>query len=144
MTESILLPSALTFSAIGGIILLDISFISSLLVQIIGYVFVLGGVFIGTKLIPRGRVDPQSKAVFITGCDTGFGHGLAVTLDRIGYRVFAGCLFPGKSNQSIFQFFSLPGGVPGGVVTRRGSHIHMVAYTSKRVRCEFILIPSQT
>ena len=96
MAESILLPSALIFFAIGGIILLDISFISSLLVQIIGYVCVLGGAFIGTKLIPRGRVNPQSKAVFITGCDTGFGHGLAVTLDRIGYRVFAGCLFPGR------------------------------------------------
>ena len=28
------------------------------------------------------------------GCDTGFGHELAIHLDKLGYRVFAGCLLP--------------------------------------------------
>uniref|UniRef100_A0A0B6ZPP7 Uncharacterized protein n=1 Tax=Arion vulgaris TaxID=1028688 RepID=A0A0B6ZPP7_9EUPU len=32
------------------------------------------------------------KHVFITGCDTGFGHLAAIQLDKIGFFVFAGCL----------------------------------------------------
>ncbi|OQR73506.1 D-beta-hydroxybutyrate dehydrogenase, partial [Tropilaelaps mercedesae] len=36
----------------------------------------------------------QLQAVFITGCDSGFGYGLTRRLDKLGYRVFAGCLFP--------------------------------------------------
>ncbi|KAH9498877.1 Retinol dehydrogenase 7 [Bulinus truncatus] len=34
----------------------------------------------------------QDKYVFITGCDSGFGQGLACQLDRLGFHVFAGCL----------------------------------------------------
>jgi NAD(P)-dependent dehydrogenase (short-subunit alcohol dehydrogenase family) len=34
----------------------------------------------------------SSKAVFITGCDTGFGHQLALKCARKGLTVFAGCL----------------------------------------------------
>ncbi|XP_052801512.1 retinol dehydrogenase 7-like isoform X1 [Mya arenaria] len=33
-----------------------------------------------------------TRAVFITGCDTGFGNLLAKTLDAKGMKVFAGCL----------------------------------------------------
>ncbi|KAK2146687.1 hypothetical protein LSH36_589g01086 [Paralvinella palmiformis] len=36
-----------------------------------------------------GRLN---RYIFITGCDTGFGHELAKDLDRNGYNVFAGCL----------------------------------------------------
>ncbi|XP_074647651.1 retinol dehydrogenase 7-like [Tubulanus polymorphus] len=39
----------------------------------------------------------NSKAVIITGCDSGFGHELARKLDRLGFTVFAGCLYPTKS-----------------------------------------------
>ncbi|KAB7503761.1 D-beta-hydroxybutyrate dehydrogenase, mitochondrial [Armadillidium nasatum] len=38
--------------------------------------------------------NTEGKAVFITGCDTGFGHQLAVRLDKLGFKVYAGCLFP--------------------------------------------------
>ncbi len=34
---------------------------------------------------------PQ-RAIFITGCDTGFGNNLAKRLDCLGCQVFAGCL----------------------------------------------------
>jgi NAD(P)-dependent dehydrogenase (short-subunit alcohol dehydrogenase family) len=34
----------------------------------------------------------QRKCVIITGCDSGFGHELALALDSQGLRVFAGCL----------------------------------------------------
>ena len=37
-------------------------------------------------------IDITNKAVFITGCDTGFGHDLALKLDKKGAKVFAGCL----------------------------------------------------
>lgn len=34
----------------------------------------------------------SSRYVFITGCDSGFGHQLAVRLDGLGVNVIAGCL----------------------------------------------------
>ncbi|XP_054714871.1 short-chain dehydrogenase/reductase family 9C member 7-like [Uloborus diversus] len=43
---------------------------------------------------PRPRVQPDGKAVFVTGCDSGFGHHLARKLDDLGLHVFAGCLRP--------------------------------------------------
>ncbi|KFM78604.1 Estradiol 17-beta-dehydrogenase 2, partial [Stegodyphus mimosarum] len=40
------------------------------------------------------RIQPQNKAVLITGCDSGFGNLLAKRLDSRGFHVFASCLFP--------------------------------------------------
>ncbi|XP_072020798.1 D-beta-hydroxybutyrate dehydrogenase, mitochondrial-like [Amphiura filiformis] len=57
-----------------------------------GFAFI--GFYVAQKLIPRGRFEAEGKAVFITGCDTGFGHKLALRCDQIGLRVFAGCLLP--------------------------------------------------
>ncbi|XP_063872657.1 D-beta-hydroxybutyrate dehydrogenase, mitochondrial-like isoform X2 [Scylla paramamosain] len=37
-------------------------------------------------------VSPQGKSVVVTGCDSGFGHALALHLHKLGFRVFAGCL----------------------------------------------------
>ncbi len=31
--------------------------------------------------------------MYPSGCDSGFGHDLAIKLDKQGMRVFAGCLF---------------------------------------------------
>jgi NAD(P)-dependent dehydrogenase (short-subunit alcohol dehydrogenase family) len=47
----------------------------------------------GSTLLP----ELSTKAVLITGCDSGFGHELAKRLDTLGVTVFAGCLFPGDS-----------------------------------------------
>lgn len=41
---------------------------------------------------PSGNIDPQGHYVLITGCDSGFGHALAIELDRQGFNVFAGVL----------------------------------------------------
>ncbi|XP_020844858.1 short-chain dehydrogenase/reductase family 9C member 7-like [Phascolarctos cinereus] len=50
------------------------------------------------------RIDLTGKAVFITGCDTGFGHSLALRLFHLGFTVFATCLFPdGEGAQSLRQ-----------------------------------------
>jgi len=53
-------------------------------------------VFVVYKLLDLGiripRVGSYSdRHVFITGCDTGFGHELAKRLDLLGCHVFAGC-----------------------------------------------------
>ncbi|OQR78200.1 retinol dehydrogenase 2-like [Tropilaelaps mercedesae] len=40
------------------------------------------------------RISSNGKAVFITGCDSGFGYRLSLKLSSRGYHVFAGCLFP--------------------------------------------------
>ncbi|XP_071953893.1 D-beta-hydroxybutyrate dehydrogenase, mitochondrial-like isoform X2 [Antedon mediterranea] len=62
---------------------------------IVAIVLMIVGIYVGSKALPRGRLSPSNKAVFITGCDTGFGHSLALRLDQLGYLVYAGCLFPG-------------------------------------------------
>lgn len=38
------------------------------------------------------EVDPEGKYIFITGCDSGFGKLAAMTFDRRGFQVIAGCL----------------------------------------------------
>ncbi|XP_014821893.1 PREDICTED: D-beta-hydroxybutyrate dehydrogenase, mitochondrial-like isoform X1 [Calidris pugnax] len=50
-----------------------------------------------SRLWRRGAaaLEPAGRAVLITGCDSGFGHLLALRLHRLGFTVFAGCLCPG-------------------------------------------------
>ena len=43
---------------------------------------------------PSARISPRDKYVLISGCDSGFGHGLAIELDRQGFHVLAGVLLP--------------------------------------------------
>ena len=38
---------------------------------------------------PSPNITPKDKYVLISGCDTGFGHGLAVALDQQGFNVLA-------------------------------------------------------
>ncbi|XP_078612628.1 D-beta-hydroxybutyrate dehydrogenase, mitochondrial-like isoform X1 [Branchiostoma floridae x Branchiostoma japonicum] len=58
---------------------------TGILLGSVGYCVVL-------YLAPKSRVSGEGKAVFITGCDSGFGLGLAKRLDSLGFTVFAGCL----------------------------------------------------
>ena len=69
---------------------------NSISAKFIASVLAFAGFYIAQKLIPRGRFKPEGKAVFITGCDHGFGNKVAIRCDEIGLRVFAGCLAPGK------------------------------------------------
>ncbi|TNM96608.1 hypothetical protein fugu_016269 [Takifugu bimaculatus] len=54
--------------------------------------YLLFVLYVATPRIPRGLVEVQGKAVFITGCDSGFGRALAKHLHELGFTVFAGCL----------------------------------------------------
>lgn len=47
--------------------------------------------------LPRGSLPVSGKHVLITGCDSGFGLGLAKHLHAIGFTVFAGCLLKDKN-----------------------------------------------
>ncbi|XP_078671081.1 D-beta-hydroxybutyrate dehydrogenase, mitochondrial-like [Branchiostoma floridae x Branchiostoma belcheri] len=58
---------------------------TGILLGSVGYCLVL-------YLAPKNKVSGDGKAVFITGCDSGFGFGLAKRLDSLGFTVFAGCL----------------------------------------------------
>ncbi|XP_078612632.1 D-beta-hydroxybutyrate dehydrogenase, mitochondrial-like [Branchiostoma floridae x Branchiostoma japonicum] len=58
---------------------------TGILLGSVGYCVVL-------YLAPKSRVSGDGKAVFITGCDSGFGFRLAKRLDSLGFTVFAGCL----------------------------------------------------
>ncbi|XP_075452147.1 retinol dehydrogenase 7-like [Ascaphus truei] len=49
-------------------------------------------------------LDPEGRAVLITGCDSGFGNLLAHRLQFMGFTVFATCLFPeGEGAQSLIK-----------------------------------------
>ncbi|KAM4693824.1 retinol dehydrogenase 7-like [Discoglossus pictus] len=49
-------------------------------------------------------LDPEGRAVLITGCDSGFGNLLARKLQHLGFTVFATCLFPdGEGAQSLIK-----------------------------------------
>ncbi|KAM6976756.1 D-beta-hydroxybutyrate dehydrogenase, mitochondrial [Aplochiton taeniatus] len=61
--------------------------------------YLLFVVYIATPRIPRGSIEVKGKAVFITGCDSGFGHALANHLHRLGFTVFAGCLFKDQGGE---------------------------------------------
>jgi len=41
---------------------------------------------------PSPNIESKGKYVLISGCDSGFGHGLALELDQKGFNVFAGVL----------------------------------------------------
>ncbi|CAF0749878.1 unnamed protein product [Rotaria sp. Silwood1] len=49
-------------------------------------------------LYPSPDIDPNGKYVLISGCDTGFGHTLAIELDKKGFNVFASVY--NKDNQA--------------------------------------------
>eukprot|EP00026_Physarum_polycephalum_P001389 Phypoly_transcript_01390.p1 GENE.Phypoly_transcript_01390~~Phypoly_transcript_01390.p1 ORF type:complete len:320 (+),score=37.22 Phypoly_transcript_01390:1220-2179(+) len=40
----------------------------------------------------KETIDVRGKSIFISGCDSGFGHDLALRLDKQGAKVFAACL----------------------------------------------------
>uniref|UniRef100_A0A8C5MRV8 Uncharacterized protein n=1 Tax=Leptobrachium leishanense TaxID=445787 RepID=A0A8C5MRV8_9ANUR len=51
-------------------------------------------------------VDPEGRAVLITGCDTGFGNMLAHRLLEMGFVVFATCLYPdGEGARALLSRF---------------------------------------
>ncbi|XP_042889687.1 D-beta-hydroxybutyrate dehydrogenase, mitochondrial-like [Penaeus japonicus] len=45
------------------------------------------------------EITPAKRAVIVTGCDSGFGHAIALQLDKIGFQVFAGCLMADAGGQ---------------------------------------------
>ena len=46
------------------------------------------------RFFPTPNINPAGKYVLISGCDSGFGNGLAITLDQQGFNVLAGVLVP--------------------------------------------------
>ncbi|XP_074641610.1 D-beta-hydroxybutyrate dehydrogenase, mitochondrial-like [Tubulanus polymorphus] len=82
-----------------GVVLLMISGIIYVLndddkmMMFIGSMLFLLGVSCMVKYQPE-HLPKTDKTVLITGCDTGFGHDIAIELDKLGCIVYAGCLFP--------------------------------------------------
>ena len=64
------------------------------LIGIVGLVSCIGNIIVDMLPASARQVmaDCQRKCVLITGCDSGFGNSLALRLDAIGFRVYAGCL----------------------------------------------------
>uniref|UniRef100_A0A0B7B0L5 11-beta-hydroxysteroid dehydrogenase type 2 n=1 Tax=Arion vulgaris TaxID=1028688 RepID=A0A0B7B0L5_9EUPU len=49
--------------------------------------------------LPSPWIGVNARAVVITGCDHGFGHDTALHLDKLGFHVFAGCLYMGAEGE---------------------------------------------
>lgn len=65
---------------------------------------VLGLVLAWLWVKSQGELEGRGRAVLVTGCDSGFGHRVALCLDMRGFVVFAGCLNPeGPGAQNLVQ-----------------------------------------
>ncbi|XP_060565054.1 D-beta-hydroxybutyrate dehydrogenase, mitochondrial-like [Ruditapes philippinarum] len=65
--------------------------------SIYAYLISVFTLYVCLKVIRKkstGTIEIKHQGVFITGCDTGFGHDLARRLDSLQFTVFAGCLHP--------------------------------------------------
>lgn len=62
------------------------------IISFIGLVYVAYRVY--QHFFPTPDINPNNKYVLISGCDTGFGHDLAVELDKKGFNVLAGIYNP--------------------------------------------------
>lgn len=63
-------------------------------VQIALVVFVVVVYYFGFEWRGKHMIHIQGQGVFVTGCDSGFGHEVVKRLDKIGFTVFAGYLHP--------------------------------------------------
>lgn len=87
--ERLLLGVCLLLSAV-------LMFLVVYVLQIPGFIMfltILGGGLLLFLPVHRNFMNMNGRAVLITGCDTGFGHGLAKRMDQLGCTVYAGCLF---------------------------------------------------
>jgi NAD(P)-dependent dehydrogenase (short-subunit alcohol dehydrogenase family) len=66
------------------------------IVGIILFVYVSYRVY--QYFFPTPDINPNGKYVLISGCDTGFGHGLAIELDHQGFNVLAGIYDPNNQD----------------------------------------------
>jgi NADP-dependent 3-hydroxy acid dehydrogenase YdfG len=78
-----------------NVFLLSVGLSNMTVSLIIGFAFVL---YISYRLyqhfFPTPNINPNGKYVLISGCDTGFGHALAIELDKQGFNVLAGVFLP--------------------------------------------------
>ncbi|CAF4164372.1 unnamed protein product [Rotaria magnacalcarata] len=65
----------------------------------IGFIIILYILYrLYRHFFPTLNIDPNGKYVLISGCDTGFGNGLAIELDKQGFYVLAGVFIPSSVN----------------------------------------------
>lgn len=98
---SIVLTVVLGFGlpAILNIVAKSLGFPETSVAECIVLIYLVFVVYVATPRIPRGSIEVKGKAVFITGCDSGFGHALAKHLHKLGFTVFAGCLLKDKGGE---------------------------------------------
>ncbi|CAL8294755.1 unnamed protein product [Lota lota] len=98
---SVLLTAALGF---GLPVFLNVAarcmgFAERSVTECIVFVYLVFVAYVAMPRVPRGVVEVKNKAVFITGCDSGFGKALAKNLHKLGFTVFAGCLLKEKDGE---------------------------------------------
>ncbi|XP_056155326.1 D-beta-hydroxybutyrate dehydrogenase, mitochondrial [Lampris incognitus] len=101
VTLSVLLTLALGFGlpTLLGVLARHCGFPETSVTECVVLSYLLFVVYVATPRIPRGLVEVKGKAVFITGCDRGFGHALAKHLHKLGFTVFAGCLYKDEDGE---------------------------------------------
>ncbi|XP_071033968.1 D-beta-hydroxybutyrate dehydrogenase, mitochondrial isoform X1 [Parasteatoda tepidariorum] len=86
---------ALVLKTLGVILPCCVTCFYSSTFNFLFYLLVAGYTFRFTKRRHLNeKLQPENRAVLITGCDSGFGFLLAKHLDSQGFHVFASCLNP--------------------------------------------------
>jgi retinol dehydrogenase-16 len=81
---------------------------------------------------PAPNIKPNGKFVLISGCDTGFGHALAIELDKQGFHVFAG-VFNSSSEISLRSSLS-----------KKATVFHLDVTNPADIDAAFDLVKAQT
>ncbi|CAJ0951066.1 unnamed protein product, partial [Mesorhabditis belari] len=69
----------------------------------------LSFLFIRSRLEAETVTGLWNRAVFVTGCDCGFGHDIAIRLAKMGMPVFAGCLTQEGQKRLETEISNIPG-----------------------------------
>jgi NAD(P)-dependent dehydrogenase (short-subunit alcohol dehydrogenase family) len=76
------------------------------MIFIIGFLVILYVTYrLYQQFFPAPDIDPHGKYVLISGCDSGFGHELAIELDKQGFHVLAG-VYDANSKDSLIKQLS--------------------------------------
>jgi NAD(P)-dependent dehydrogenase (short-subunit alcohol dehydrogenase family) len=81
---------------------------------------------------PAPNIQPKDKYVLISGCDSGFGHGLAIELDKQGFHVLAGVYIP-ENEESL-----------GNTLTSRATVFHLDIICQVDIDAAYELVKQKT
>lgn len=101
-------PMAILVDLVYWLVILLVGFPLAAIVAVLRGLYLFVDYFVGASDLDPTATKNQEIAIFVTGCDSGFGKELVRPLTKRGYTVFAGCLH----NESFALFQEDPLAIP--------------------------------